>query len=525
MKSPADKIEMSEEANDNLEQELALTDTVEEIPKLETKVKGISFAFAKRHQIILGSQNDGVYTLYCGPEVSTKTIGEMRRYLGAPIKLQMCKAEEFNRRLPESYEQGSNEAMQMAGELGEELDLFSVAQELAEPEDLLEAADDAPIIRLINALLTEAIKEGASDIHIEPFENRLVVRLRVDGVLRQILEQQKAITSLIVSRIKVMAKLDIAEKRLPQDGRISLRIAGRSVDVRVSTLPSGHGERVVLRILDKQAGRIDLERLGMNKTSLDVMNEMIKKPHGIILVTGPTGSGKTTSLYAVLTRLNDRQRNIMTVEDPIEYYLDGVGQTAVNTKVEMTFAKGLRAILRQDPDVVMIGEIRDLETAEIAVQASLTGHLVLSTLHTNTAVGAVTRLRDMGVEPFLLSSSLVGVVAQRLVRKLCPQCKRPVKASEKDCGLLEATASNPPIIYQPQGCEHCSHLGYRGRVGIYELIEIDDEIRNMVHDGSGEHLLESYARTKTPSIRDDGIKRVLDGETSLEEVMRVTQEG
>jgi len=321
-----------------------------------------------------------------------------------------------------------------------------------------------------------------------------------------------------------MAKMDIAEKRIPQDGRISLRIAGRSVDVRVSTIPSGHGERVVMRILDKQAGRISLEKLGMQPSVLEVMQRMIKKPHGIILVTGPTGSGKTTSLYAVLTRLNDRQRNIMTVEDPIEYYLDGVGQTNVNPKVGMTFAKGLRAILRQDPDVVMIGEIRDLETAEIAVQASLTGHLVLSTLHTNTAIGAVTRLRDMGVEPFLLSSSLVGVVAQRLVRVLCEDCKTPYRASEKECEALGVDPANSPTLYKPNGCEACSHLGYRGRRGIYEVIEVDDGLRNMIHDGSGEHIMEAHARTKTPSIRSDGVNLALQGETSLEEVLRVTRE-
>ncbi|HFE38305.1 MAG TPA: type II secretion system protein GspE [Gammaproteobacteria bacterium] len=487
--------------------------------------KNVTFAFAKRHQVLIAGLQDDYCQVYCGPNVRSQSLSEIRRFLRRPFKLHPCKTEEFNRRLQESYEQGSNEAMQMADELGDELDLFSVAQELAEPEDLLEAADDAPIIRLINALLTEAIKEGASDIHIEPFENRLVVRLRVDGILRQILEQQKAITSLIVSRIKVMAKLDIAEKRVPQDGRISLRIAGRSVDVRVSTLPAGHGERVVLRLLDKQAGRIDLAQLGMARPSFEMMNEMIKKAHGIILVTGPTGSGKTTSLYAVLTRLNDRQRNIMTVEDPIEYYLDGVGQTAVNTKVDMTFAKGLRAILRQDPDVVMIGEIRDLETAEISVQASLTGHLVLSTLHTNTAVGAVTRLRDMGVEPFLLSSSLVGVVAQRLVRVLCPKCKKPTQATERDCELLGVSTENPPIIFQRQGCEACNHLGYRGRTGIYEVIDVDDQLRTMIHEGAGEHLLEQYARTRTPGIRADGARRVIAGDTSLEEVMRVTQEG
>ncbi len=506
--------------------QVTTTPESQELAPVETEevAKRVPFAYAKKHQILIGPLKNEKYTVYCGPEVKPLVVNEIRRYVGKPILIRACKTDEFNRRLQESYEQGSNEAMQMADELGDELDLFSVAQELAEPEDLLESADDAPIIRLINALLTEAIKEGASDIHIEPFENRLVVRLRVDGVLRQILEQQKAITSLIVSRIKVMAKMDIAEKRLPQDGRISLRIAGRSVDVRVSTLPSSHGERVVMRLLDKQAGRMSLEKLGMSQASLEVMNRMIKKPHGIILVTGPTGSGKTTTLYAVLTRLNDRQRNIMTVEDPIEYYLDGVGQTNVNTKVDMTFAKGLRAILRQDPDVVMIGEIRDLETAEIAVQASLTGHLVLSTLHTNTAIGAVTRLRDMGVEPFLLSSSLVGVVAQRLVRLLCPDCKKPVQASEKDCEVLGVSKDNPPILYQPVGCEACNHLGYRGRTGIYELIEVDDELRNMIHDGSGEHIMESYARTKTPGIRDDGIRRVLNGETSLEEVLRVTRE-
>ncbi len=497
----------------------------QELVDVQAVRKVITFAYAKRHRVLIGSLSEGVYHVHCGSDVKLQSLTEIRRLLQVPIKIHSHKTDEFNRRLQESYEQGSNEAMQMADELGEELDLFSVAQELAEPEDLLEAADDAPIIRLINALLTEAIKEGASDIHIEPFENRLVVRLRVDGVLRQVLEQQKGITSLIVSRIKVMAKLDIAEKRLPQDGRISLRIAGRSVDVRVSTLPSGHGERVVLRLLDKQAGRIDLEQLGMAKASFEIMKEMIKKAHGIILVTGPTGSGKTTSLYAVLTRLNDRQRNIMTVEDPIEYYLDGVGQTSVNTKVEMTFAKGLRAILRQDPDVVMIGEIRDLETAEISVQASLTGHLVLSTLHTNTAVGAVTRLRDMGVEPFLLSSSLVGVVAQRLVRVLCPACKKSVKASESECLVLGVAKEKSPTIFQPLGCESCNHLGYRGRTGIYEVIEIDEQLRNMIHEGASEQQLEQYARTRTVGIRQDGARRVLSGDTSLEEVMRVTQEG
>jgi general secretion pathway protein E len=319
-----------------------------------------------------------------------------------------------------------------------------------------------------------------------------------------------------------MAKLDIAEKRLPQDGRISLRIAGRAVDVRVSTMPSGHGERVVLRLLDKHAGRLDLGDLGMEPSDTEVIDNLIHRPHGIILVTGPTGSGKTTTLYAALERINDNTRNIMTVEDPIEYYIDGIGQSQVNTKVEMTFARGLRAILRQDPDVVMVGEIRDLETAEIAVQASLTGHLVLSTLHTNTAVGAVTRLRDMGIEPFLLSSSLVGVVAQRLVRLLDPDNKEAHTANEYECRELGVDLANPPTIYRPLENAPMGE-GYKGRSGIYEIVSIDDEFRTMIHDGAGEHELERYARNRSRSIRQDGLRKVLTGETTLEEVLRVTR--
>ena len=354
-----------------------------------------------------------------------------------------------------------------------------------------------------------------------PYENRLVVRFRVDGVLQEVLQTRRALAPLVVSRIKVMSKLDIAEKRLPQDGRISLRIAGRAVDVRVSTMPSGHGERVVLRLLDKQAGRLDLNSLGMDVQSQKVMDELIHKPHGIILVTGPTGSGKTTTLYAALERINDNSRNIMTVEDPIEYFIDGIGQSQVNTKVEMTFARGLRAILRQDPDVVMVGEIRDLETAEIAVQASLTGHLVLSTLHTNTAAGAVTRLRDMGVEPFLLSSSLIGVLAQRLVRVLDDDTKVPYVARDFECHTLHMDANNPPTIYR---AGQNDSRGFRGRTGIYELIAVDDAMRTMIHDGASEQDLERHARSLSPSIRDDGRRRVLAGNTTLDEVLRVTRE-
>ena len=411
----------------------------------------------------------------------------------------------------------------MMEDVSEELDLDQLVDTI-EPEDLMESQDDAPIIRLINALLTEAIKINASDIHIEAFENRMRIRFRVDGVLREILQPPKNIAPLVISRVKVMAKLDIAEKRLPQDGRISLKVAGRSVDVRVSTLPAGHGERIVLRLLDKQAGRLDLQHLGMAEIDRNLFDKLLHRPHGIILVTGPTGSGKTTTLYAGLTRLNDKSRNILTVEDPIEYFLDGIGQTQVNTRVDMTFARGLRAILRQDPDIVMIGEIRDLETAAIAVQASLTGHLVLSTLHTNTAIGAVTRLRDMGVEPFLLASSLIGVLAQRLVRKLCPHCKTSHTASPTECEWLSISTEQPPTIYQPGSCEQCNHLGYYGRTGVYEFINVDSKLQSLIHDGAGEQEMEKYARNYSTSLRQDGRRLVLAGMTSLEEVLRVTKE-
>jgi len=490
----------------------------------QTRGRRPSFMFAKRHGLLVTEIGDSSAQVAMSPDADPMALLELRRFSGCHLQLKQISAEEFESLLASTYEQGSNEAMQMMEGISDDLDLFQVAQALPETEDLLESEDDAPIIRLINALLTEAVKENASDIHIEPFENRLVVRFRVDGVLREVLQPQRVLAPLLVSRIKVMAKLDIAEKRLPQDGRISLRVAGRAVDVRVSTLPSGHGERVVLRLLDKQAGRLDLAHLGMAPEGQQLMDVMIEKPHGIVLVTGPTGSGKTTTLYAALERLNNKRRNIMTVEDPIEYYLDGIGQTQVNTKVEMSFARGLRAILRQDPDVVMVGEIRDLETAEIAVQASLTGHLVFSTLHTNSAVGAVTRLRDMGVEPFLLSSSLIGVLAQRLVRVLCDNCKEPYTASAGDCDMLGVDAGNPPTLYRAVGCSECNQLGYRGRTGIYELIEIDDEMRTRIHDGGGEHQLEAHARERGPSMRQDGWRRALAGTTTLEEVLRVSQE-
>ena len=486
-------------------------------PEHAARERMLPFAFAKRQGVLLQYAGGEHPQVIYRPGVSAQSLAEVRRFAGVRVAYSGVDAETFETQLQAAYESGA--AMTMMEGLDDETDLLQVAQQLPEPSDLLESDDEAPIIRLINAVLTQAVKKNASDIHIEPYENRLAVRFRIDGVLQEVLQSRRAVAPLVVSRVKVMAKLDIAEKRLPQDGRISLRIAGHAVDVRVSTIPSGHGERVVLRLLDKQAGRLDLAHLGMSERDQRRMDELIHRPHGILLVTGPTGSGKTTTLYAALERINDLTRNILTVEDPIEYYIDGIGQTQVNTKVDMTFARGLRAILRQDPDVVMVGEIRDLETAEIAVQASLTGHLVLSTLHTNTAVGAVTRLRDMGVEPFLLSSSLIGVLAQRLVRVLNPETRTAYTAGDYECQLIGADPHDPPTLYRANENE----FGYQGRTGIYELVVIDEAMRTMIHEGAGEHALESQARINAPSIREDGIRKVLDGDTTLEEVLRVTR--
>ncbi|MCW8988874.1 MAG: type II secretion system ATPase GspE [Gammaproteobacteria bacterium] len=482
----------------------------------------LPFAFARRHGVMVTESDSHSIFLTCREKLSPTILLEIQRHARKVSKVQTVDSETFDALLQQSYESQSQQNSMES--FDDEIDLSGVAEALPEPEDLLDAEDDAPIIRLINVLLARAVKQNASDIHIEPFENRLLIRLRVDGVLQEVMQPPRALAPLIASRIKVMAKMDIAEKRLPQDGRISLRIAGRAVDVRVSTMPAGHGERVVLRILDKQAGRLDLQNLGMDDDTLKRMDQLVHRPHGIILVTGPTGSGKTTTLYAALGRVNNTDRNIVTVEDPIEYYIDGIGQTQVNAKVDMTFARGLRAILRQDPDIVMVGEIRDLETVQIAVQASLTGHMVFSTLHTNTAVGAITRLRDMGVEPFLLSSSLIGVLAQRLVRLLCKECRTPYKPDASECKLLGIASDNPPTLYLPNGCKKCNQSGYEGRTGIYELVEVDDKLKTLIHDGSGEHELEQYVRKYSPSIRADGIRLILAGKTSLEEVLRVTRE-
>lgn len=506
-----------------------------------------SFAYAKRQGVLLdghtmdnntinntetGSDKIEKQVIYCRDDVEPLTLSELNRKASQPLLFKVIAREDFEARLRSCYGQQDKQAIKNI-ELGDDVDLLSVAQQLAEPEDLLESEDDAPIIRLINAILAEAIKENASDIHIEPYEQRLVVRLRVDGILREVIQPPRELSNLLVSRIKVMAQLDIAEKRIPQDGRISLKLAGKAIDVRVSTLPTGVGERVVLRLLDNQAGRLHLDNMGMDQSIQEHIRELVARPHGFFLVTGPTGSGKTTSLYAILNELNNGKRNIITVEDPIEYYLEGIGQTQVNTRVDLTFSRGLRAILRQDPDVVMVGEIRDGETADIAVQASLTGHMVLSTLHTNTAIASITRLRDMGLESFLLSSSLAAVLAQRLVRVLCPDCKKaytPSESETKKLGLnlkeLMAEASNKRDrqFYQAQGCPQCNYQGYKGRTGIYELLKIDNTISSMIHDDVPEYEIEAYARKTMPSILQDGVRLIRSGITSSEEVFRVIKQ-
>ncbi len=487
----------------------------------------LPYHFAKRHGVIAARLGTTGVEVWARPGVASSVLAELQRALGQPIQLCELSQEAFDTALNRAYERGKSHAMQIVDDLDGNPDLTDLTQSLPRVADLLESEDDAPIVRLINALLSQAVREGASDIHIEPFETRSVVRYRIDGVLRDIIEPPQAAHGVIVSRVKIMARLDIAEKRLPQDGRITLRLAGRPVDVRVSTLPTAHGERVVMRLLDKQAGRLNLTAIGMAPQTLTALDHLIHQPHGIILVTGPTGSGKTTTLYAALAQLDTMRHNIMTVEDPIEYDLDGIGQTQVNSKIELNFARALRAILRQDPDIIMIGEIRDLETAQIAVQASLTGHLVLATLHTNDSVGAVTRLVDMGVEPFLVASSILGVLAQRLVRKLCPQCKRvhAPDAAERRLLQLRETETNTIQIFNPGDCAACSHSGYQGRTGVFELLQVDDTLRSQIHDGASEERLREYARTRgMMNIRDDGLRWVRSGETSLDEVLRVSRE-
>ena len=485
----------------------------------------LPFAFAKRFGVVVaGEGEDGHLDVACKTPPLLATLAEIKRVTGRRLALRTVGDGEFEELLTAAYVRDSSEAKQMVADIGEHLDLASLADSVPETEDLLDQEEDAPIVSLINAVLAEAIRTGASDVHIETFEKFLQVRFRVDGVMREAVNPKRALAPLLVSRIKVMAKLDIAEKRVPQDGRIPLRIGGREVDVRVSTLPTGNGERVVLRLLDKQVGALELPNLGMDAGTLARVRDVIAKPHGIFLVTGPTGSGKTTTLYAGMGELNRDSINILTIENPIEYMIAGIGQTQVNEKAGMTFARGLRAILRQDPDVVMVGEIRDLETAETAVQASLTGHLVMSTVHTNTAVGSVTRLVDMGVEPFLIASSVVGMLAQRLVRVLCPACKAPAAPTAMERKLL-GDAGQGATVFQPGGCEACGGTGFKGRTGIYELATVDDGLRERIHDRASEQVLTEYVRRTCPGIAEDGCRKVLAGVTSANEVLRVSLAG
>lgn len=432
--------------------------------------------------------------------------------------------EDFDSKLRAAYDGRHSTANDIIEDIEKSHDLGSLFDELPPIEDLLDSEDEAPIIKLINGVFGEALRRGASDIHIEQMERTLSIRLRIDGLLQTAYEPPRPLGSMLVSRIKVMARLDIAEKRLPQDGRITVRAAGKDVDVRVSTLPGIHGERVVMRILDKQATVLTLEESGMPPATLARVRSIINKPNGIMLITGPTGSGKTTTLYSALSELNDRTKNILTIEDPVEYAVEGVGQTQVNTKAGMTFARGLRAILRQDPDVVMIGEIRDTETANIAVQASLTGHLVLSTLHTNTSLGAIVRLRDMGIEPFLLSSSIKGVMAQRLVRKLCT-CKRERKATSSDIEWLQANGietTPATMITEPNGCVSCNHSGYQGRMAIHEMVQIDERISEMIHDGASESEMANiaFSISDQKTLSQTGARFVIQGLTTIAEVVR-----
>jgi general secretion pathway protein E len=469
----------------------------------------LPYAFAREFGVLARNSEEAEHTVevWVSGATAPAAIAEVSRRFGR-IALRSMERAELEAAIATAYAGAGGDASQVADEFDADLDLTKLLQDVPAIEDLLESSDDAPVIRMINALLTQALREGASDIHIEPFEQTSVVRFRIDGSLRDVVRPRKAIHASLISRIKIMAQLDIAEKRLPQDGRITLRVGGKGVDVRVSTLPTGHGERAVLRLLDKEAGRLDLSHLGMSGALLPQFDTLINQPHGIVLVTGPTGSGKTTTLYAALSRLNASTTNILTVEDPIEYDLIGVGQTQVNARIDMSFSKALRAILRQDPDVIMIGEIRDLETAQIAVQASLTGHLVLATLHTNDAAAAVTRLLDMGIEPFLLSSSLLGVMAQRLVRKLCVHCKR-----------------NDGHTWAAVGCDKCGHTGYQGRVGVYELLATTDEIRAQIHNRASEAEIRATAqKSGMKTMREDGDRWLRDGTTTLAELLRVAKD-
>jgi general secretion pathway protein E len=481
----------------------------------------LSYSFARKAGAVVTADGGAPLCLHPG-SLEPDAILEIQRLAGPGVTFRRTGQPEFERALGEIYRSSSSQAAQAAAAAGG--DLAALADSAAAVDDLLDQRDDAPVVRLINAILLEAVRAEASDIHVEPLENRLAVRFRIDGALRDILEPARSLAPLLVSRIKVMARLDISEKRAPHDGRVSVRVGGHELDVRVSTLPSQHGERVVMRILDRSAIRLDPALLGMEAADLAKFERLMARPDGMVLVTGPTGSGKTTTLYTALARLNQRDRNIMTVEDPVEYALEGIGQTQVNPRTGLSFANGLRAILRQDPDIIMVGEIRDRETARTAIQSAMTGHFVLSTLHTNTALGAVSRLIDMGAERYLLAPVLRGLIAQRLVRTLCGHCREPGRVTPAESAMLGGAVQAGASLWRAKGCARCQGQGYKGRTGLYEIAEITGRLQAMIHDGASEAQLTEEARKESPNLLHDGAAKILAGRTTVEEVARVARE-
>ena len=477
----------------------------------------LPYDFVKENDVLAFRDGDS-FSVISPNNLSDDIYHEIQRFLKSNFSFSLCKSDYFNDLLTSSFSI-NKDSTSLSEELTDEFDLQSFAGSISATEDLLSGSNDTPIIKLINGIISQAVKNRASDIHFEPYEDSLIVRFRVDGILKEILKQDSKISSVLISRIKIISGLDISERRLPQDGRVSLSLGDKDIDVRVSTLPSSYGERIVLRLLDKQASQINIDDLGLPSVILKNYKSSLKNPEGIILFTGPTGSGKTTTLYSGLRYLSDSSQNILTVEDPIEYTLNGIGQTQVNTKTGYTFAKGLRAILRQDPDVVMVGEMRDVETAQIGIQASLTGHLVLSTVHTNSAVAAITRLRDMGIESFLLASSLRTVISQRLVRRLCLSCKKEELPSKNSTKLFNLDTNKKVFI--SSGCDACSNTGYQGRIAIAECIQVDKTLKEMIHNNASENLISEHVFKNNQSIDEASSELISKGITSCEELIRI----
>jgi general secretion pathway protein E len=495
-----------------------------DFPAEAVPLGAMNLKFLKHAKALPLSQTNGSLTVAMADPADYYTIQALEMATGLTVEPRLARERDILEGLESAY--GSGKATADAGAAdgdGAELEFLSDDEE--DVDHLRDLASEAPVIRLVNVLISRAVEQRASDIHIEPFENELKVRYRIDGVLHDVETPPRRLQAAIVSRIKIMAKLNIAERRLPQDGRIKLRLMGREIDLRVSTLPTLHGESVVLRLLDRSSIVVRLDTLGFPADTLEQFEKLINKPYGMILVTGPTGSGKTTTLYGALDKINSPDKKIITIEDPVEYQLFGVNQIHVKSQIGLTFANGLRSIVRQDPDVIMVGEIRDYETAEIAIQAALTGHLVFSTLHTNDAAGAVSRLLEMGVEDYLLASSVLGVLAQRLVRRVCSKCRRPVEVSPEAMGVVTAGGNEPATVYEGQGCDECAHTGYRGRCGIYELLLVNETIKQLIlKRASADVIREAAVKQGMRPLREDGWRTVRSGVTSVGEVVRVTQE-